>query len=229
MTRPFLLCALIAALIAAWAPPTRAGTPDLESRLAGTPDLARDAVPGTVERLRLQTQLPHESDADDNGSSWRPELPSWLTWILAAASAGILFYVLVETIPAWRSARDEGWGMDLIDPAAPAPTPAASLAEADALAGQGRFVEAMHLLLLHSLAELRRRLRLEFSDSLTSREILRRAQLPDEATVALRGIVTRVESSYFGDHPAARPDYESCRGRYEELAAILGRSPAPAR
>jgi hypothetical protein len=51
---------------------------------------------------------------------------------------------------------------------------------ADELAARGRFVEAMHML-LHGLAHIRQRLDRQFSDSLTSREILHGTDLPEAA------------------------------------------------
>jgi hypothetical protein len=196
---------------------------------AQSDDPVQDAVAGTIKKLDLQLTLPHMPTQQDQGSSLKIGVPQEVIWLVAFVVAGILLYVLLDMIPGWRSRTDEGWetGGDFT---AGLPTPGATLAEADELARQNLFVEAMHLLLLYSLAEIRRRLKLEFSDSLTSREILRRAQLPENATAALRGIVTRVELSYFGDHPATRPDYESCRARYEELSLILAgpaANPAP--
>ena len=44
-------------------------------------------------------------------------------------------------------------------------TPEVVLGAADELAAQGRFVEAMHVLLLQALADIRRRLDEEFADS----------------------------------------------------------------
>ena len=74
---------------------------------------------------------------------------------------------------------------------------------ADELAAQGHFVEAMHVLLLQALADIRRRLREEFADSMTSREILRSKHLSDDLRGPLREVVNRVEVTYFGEQPAA--------------------------
>ena len=98
----------------------------------------------------------------------------------------------------------------------------AATVKADDLAGQGRFVEAMHLLLLQTLTDLRQRLRVEFADSLTSREILRHAQLSDPNRMLLRDIVARVEWCHFGGYPAALADYVACRQSFEALLASVG-------
>ena len=79
----------------------------------------------------------------------------------------------------------------------------------------------MHVLLLKGLADIRQRLGEEFADSLTSREIMRRARLSAAGTSALRDIVLGVERSYFGEHPVGQRDYEVCRRRFDELGAAL--------
>ncbi len=71
--------------------------------------------------------------------------------------------------------------------------------EADELARQGRYSEAMHLLLLKSLNEIRRNLGINFAVSLTSREILRRIQLSDIGRRALGAIIQSVERSILGE------------------------------
>ncbi len=189
-------------------------------------DPVRESLPGTIRRLDLQIGLPRVGGDEIDTWNWNFDPPRWLYWAAAVLFALILLYILRDLIPGWRARGDDGWADGAVGASAGPLSPEANLADADYLAGQGRFVEAMHLLLLHSLGEIRRRLNLEFSDSMTSREIVRRASLPEAGTAALRGIVTRVELSYFGDHPAERPDYDACRARYEELTHILVRSPA---
>src|ERR1051326_5541472 len=100
-------------------------------------------------------------------------------------------------------------------------TPRHDSGVAGALAAQGRFAEAMHVLLLHALAVIRRRLDEPFADSMTSREILRSRQLPDSLRAPLREVVGRVEWSYFGEHPAADDDYAACRASFAALAQAL--------
>jgi len=187
----------------------------------------RDAAAQAVERLDLQVSLPHAQDLDMS-TDWFPHIPGQVIYILAAIAVAVVVYILLDMIPGWRSRDDDGWGTTgdgLLDAATASEI---SLTQADELAARGLFVEAIHLLLLHSLAEIRRRLRLDFADSLTSREILRRARLPESVTNALRSIVTRVELSYFGGYPATRPDYDSCRAGFEALSSVLASSPPPA-
>lgn len=174
-----------------------------------------------IKKLDLQTSLPHEVAPTD----YMPHLhlPGWLIYVVAAIAAGVIAYIVLDMIPGWRARDDDGWATTGAGLPGGGDSAELSLAQADALAARGFFVEAMHLLLLVSLAEIRRRLRLEFADSLTSREILRRARLPEEATAPLRSIVTRVELSYFGGYPATQPDYDSCRAGFESLSLVLAR------
>lgn len=188
--------------------------------MAAGDDPVRDAAARAVKKLDLQVSLPHQVTDADLQPNWH--LPGELIYVLAAIAAALLVYMLIKLAPRWRSHGQEDWattGGDGFSTVAAAAD--IGLSQADELAARGFFVEAMHLLLLHSLAEIRRRLKLEFADSLTSREILRRARLPDEVSHALRSIVTRVELSYFGGYPAGQPDYDSCRTGFETLSSVL--------
>jgi hypothetical protein len=149
-------------------------------------------------------------------------------WIAVLCGAGVIAYFISDILPKGGLARRSRWGAadDPAGTAGPRSGEAAQIA-ADQLAQQGRFVEAIHVLLLQSLAEVRRRLDLRFADSLTSREIVRRAGLPNRAEQALSDIVERVERAYFGTHPTGAEDYQACRERYEVLSrALLDKAPA---
>ncbi len=188
-------------------------------------DPVGDAAARAIRKLDLQVSLPHEAAPSDFTPDWH--LPGWLIYVLAAIAVGVIAYIVLDIIPRWR-AQDDEWGTGGTDLAGGGPQTDMTLAHADALAARGFFVEAMHLLLV-SLAEIRRRLRLEFADSLTSREILRRAHLPEEVTGTLRSIVTRVELSYFGGYPATQPDYDTCRAGFESLSSVLDKHMPPAK
>jgi len=83
----------------------------------------------------------------------------------------------------------------------------------------------MHVLLLQSLSEMRKRLDLRFADSLTSREIMRRASVSKRARTALHDIVAAVERAYFGEHPAEAADYAACRTRFRTFSHALHDDP----
>ena len=77
------------------------------------------------------------------------------------------------------------------------------------------------MLLLQALADMRSRLDVAIADSLTSREILRRAAVSPTAKSALQEIVGAVERAYFGDHPAGEHDYVACRDNFSAFVGAL--------
>jgi hypothetical protein len=177
-----------------------------------------------IRRLDLQTELPRDPEA----APLRIPLPAAVVWLLAALGVGLLLYMFKDMLPVWGfaargdlTAEEDGEGGAVAKP------PEQVLAAADDLARQGRFVDAMHVLLLQGLADIRRHLDEEFADSLTSREILRSTKLSEVGRGPLRDIITRVEWTYFGKHPAEREDYAACRASFDALArALHGRAAA---
>jgi hypothetical protein len=106
------------------------------------------------------------------------------------------------------------------DPAAlePGATPLdVPLEGARALAAAGRYGEAIHALLLETLAALSKASRL--APSLTSREILARVLLPARAREALAALVLAVEVSRFGGAEPGEDDYRVCVERFETFLA----------
>lgn len=100
--------------------------------------------------------------------------------------------------------------------------------EADELAAQGLYAEAMHVLLLQSVSELRLRLSVSIAVSLTSREILQRIGLAPQGHADFADIISRVEISYFGYHQPSANDYTACRNSYDSLTDILRKGGATA-
>jgi hypothetical protein len=175
--------------------------------------------------MDLQTDLPllrpTTLDTTEERPSLSADLVRVLLWTAVAAGAGVLAYYIYEILPAGRARRQQ-WDQLAEGGGGAAPgANAAARAAADELAAQGRFVEAMHVLLLQGLDEMRMRLDLRFADSLTSREIVSRADAPTGAKTALRDIIRWVEGAYFGDHPVDRNDYDACRRSYVALDGSL--------
>jgi hypothetical protein len=192
-------------------------------------DTARRLAGAAIRELDLQAELPRA--AEPLLPAWHIALPSSLVRVLMGIAAVVLVYLFLahargDLLSVWRrstAAGDDGAAADDTRPRAPAEV----MVTADELARQGRFVEAMHTLLLQSLADIRQRLDERFADSLTSREILRSARLPERGRAPLREIIARVEWTYFGEHPAEAADYQACRQRFGELAeALHGETPA---
>lgn len=101
------------------------------------------------------------------------------------------------------------------------PAPAAALAllsDADALAAQGRFAEAVHLLLLRSINEVDDRLPNTVRPALTARDIAGLSRLPAAARPAFTRIARVVEASLFGGQAVDRETFADCRQAYETFA-----------
>lgn len=145
-----------------------------------------------------------------------------LFWVLVAAAVAMLLYFIVREAVGgrWRSrfraARSK-------DAAAPDWRPSAAaarlmLADADRLAAQGRFAEAAHHLLLHSIQDVEDHRPRAIRPALTSREISRLGILSAEARAAFGRIATVVETSLFGERPLTADDFATCRRAYEAFA-----------
>jgi hypothetical protein len=183
---------------------------------------ANDMVKQSADRLRLQTEMP-DPVASDHGFNFHisPELIRFMLWGAVIVGIVVIVWSLRDSLPVISRSRK------IIAPEQ-APTAMAqsnrmdeAQLEADDLARQGHYGEAMHVLLLKSLNEIRRQLGISFAVSLTSREILRRVQLSDVGRQSLSAIIRSVELTYFGGEDAGQNDYSDCRSNFETLKRSL--------
>ncbi|HLJ64667.1 MAG TPA: hypothetical protein VKT70_11215 [Stellaceae bacterium] len=203
--------------------------------LLASPALADKAPPrpdaAAVEKARqemlagrdLQTTIPEDDpepppEEETNKGKWT--IPHAVWWILGGVGGTVLLYFGRD---AWRYVKlsrtaSVALAVKVVE-ASPA-LPPAGIAEADELATRGRFGDAIHILLLYILAKLRQQL----PTSLTSREILARAELSNPARDALGVIVTEVELCHFGQREAGPEDYARCRLSYQNLGEALAAS-----
>jgi len=182
-----------------------------------SPGPAERAAGDSIRSLNLQTELPQRQQR----KSFPVQIPVEVVWLALIAAAGLILYLLRDSLPFWRRSRDQWDDTSAETQANATPGPIDALGAADQLSRYGRFVEAMHMLLLQSLAEIRQRLGVQFADSLTSREILRGTSLSPQGRAALREIVAAVEWTYFGGYPAEMRDYAACRRSFENLRRAL--------
>ena len=91
------------------------------------------------------------------------------------------------------------------------------LTDVEDLARQGRFGEAIHLLLLHLFAALQRRPATAPAPAHTGREVLARTRLAAQARDALGVLVTAGEKVHFGGRAASREDYDACLAHYRRF------------
>jgi hypothetical protein len=214
-----LIAALALSSVAAAAPRSIAQIEAESKAAASRLDLQQDLPDRVSRQLDLQSELPK----DDPPPKWNLRFPRELLWALFGVGLILLLYALKDVIPAFGTGEGR-WSEEPTPDAASATNGAAAAAAvaADELASQGRYAEAMHVLLLQSLGDIRRRLDARFADSLTSREILQAIPLSDAGRASLHDIIARVERTYFGQYPAGAEDYQACRASFTDLTQAMG-------
>lgn len=171
-----------------------------------------------------------------------PPPPDWLTNLLQAlgkafvAAAPVLKYVfwggliLAVALIAWFILRDlvrirlgdrarPANLTEAPEPWRPAREKAQSLlSDADALAAEGRFAEAAHLILVRSIDDFAGRRPGVVRPALTSRDLARMSEMPAEARGAFALITGVVERSLFGGRPVDADRFAECRRAYHDFA-----------
>ncbi len=158
--------------------------------------------------------------------SFLPDAPvaRILLWGVIGLAVVALTVVVVQRIRhgewRWRwqprrspvvDAIDEEWRPD----AAPL---RAWLEEADALARDGRFADAIHCLLLRSIDDLASRRPQLARPSLTGRELSQSPLLPTRAQSLFASIAGIVERSLFGNRAVDEGQWDEARRSYSEFA-----------
>jgi len=185
----------------------------------------RAAAREVIRSGSLQADMPRQH-VEPPSASWfnfhlSPEAAKILLWALVIAGVLIIAWSIRDKLPIFDRSRKLAPRDDRGVAAPQARRLEEAQAEADALAENGRYVEAMHVLLLRSVAEMRKRLGLSFADSLTSREILRLAPLSERGRDAFGAIIFAVEGSYFGRRGASNDEYLACRNSFDALRQSL--------
>jgi hypothetical protein len=151
-----------------------------------------------------------------------------LFWIGLAVVVGLILYFIGRELVARirfagrkpKAARPT----DLAGEWRPSAARAKALLEdADRLAGEGRFEEAVHLILFRSIDDIDARWPRLLRPALTSRDIAAHEALPAAARETFGGIARMVERSFFGGAALGRSDFAACRASYEAFA-LAGRA-----
>jgi hypothetical protein len=201
------------------------GTAISPAALAAQQIEPRAAAREAIRSGDLQADMPHPK-SETPSAFWfnfhlSPEAAKILLWTLVIAGIVVIVWSIRDKLPMFDRSRK----LAPLDDQGVATPQARRLeeaqAEAEVLAEHGLYVEAMHVLLLRSVAEMRKRLGLSFADSLTSREILHRAPLSERGRNALAAIIFAVEGSYFGRRGASKDDYLACRNSFDALKQSL--------
>jgi hypothetical protein len=146
-----------------------------------------------------------------------------LLWTVLALAAAALVWMVYERVRhgEWRLPRrravtaeagdeEPGW--------APEAAPARSwLKEADALAEQGLYAEAVHHLLFRSVEDLSRRRPRLVRPALTSRELAAAEAVPPAARDIFARIARLVERSLFGGRAVDAGDWSNARAAYADF------------
>lgn len=145
----------------------------------------------------------------------------YLFWGLAAAAVLLVLAFLVREVVAVRFG---GFARKVkAEPGVEAWRPQAArarllLAQADELAAEGRFDEAAHHLLLHSIQDVEDHRPRAIRPALTSRDIAHLETIPSEPRAAFARIAEAVERSLFGGRPLDAQGFADCRRAYETFA-----------
>lgn len=156
-----------------------------------------------------------------------PDAPfaRFLLWTVLAVAAAVLVTLLYQRLRhgQWRLPWGGSQALDHIpveeEEWAPEAAPVRSwLDEADRLAEQGRFAEAIHHLLLRSIDDITRRRPRLVRPALTSRELAASDGIPAAARELFAAIARMVERSLFGGRDAGKSDWDSARSAYADFA-----------
>jgi hypothetical protein len=162
------------------------------------------------------------SDASDSGRGGGSDFGKALLWVLL----GVVLVVAV--LQVWQGFRGYGRRAAAAPEARAGPGPALAaaalrrpLSAAEALAGLGRYAEAIHALLLQTLSTLVAHAEVAVPASLTSREILAKVPLADAPRQALAGIVHVAEVSHFGGRVPEQAEWLACVERFRRFTDAL--------
>jgi hypothetical protein len=151
--------------------------------------------------------------------TWSGPVLYYALWAIGIALVLFIAYRLFPGFAEWVDGlRGKAEAEELPDYGhAEATVARARLADADALAAQGRFAEAVHLLLYRSVDDIAARRPGLIKPALTSRDLAGSRDLPGIARTAFSRIARAVEVSLFGGQPVDAGVWGECRAAYAEL------------
>ena len=155
------------------------------------------------------------------GSLFRGTAPiiEVLFWIIVAAAVLGLVFLIVRELGGLDWAIKKRKRAPLVTQYRPdAQVAQTLLADADALAAEGRFAEAVHVLLLRSIEDMRQRRPRALRPSFTSRDIGALDILPAQARSAFGAMADLVETSLFGGRTVDAAGFEASRKAYATFA-----------
>lgn len=190
-----------------------------------------DEIKAAHENLLSQKDIQFSFEVPDTPERLDLNLPDWLAsvlrvigvilsylfWLGLALLLGLIAYLIFQSV------RPPGKRPDLSEPEEPevyTPTKAraqALLSEADELAAEGRYAEAIHLLLFRSIDDIEKARPGSVNDAMTSREIQGLEVLSALARTAFTRIASVVEDCQFAGKSADNGHWQDCRDAYAAL------------
>jgi len=146
---------------------------------------------------------------------------SWALWCLLVLGVVAIIALLAREFILYRRPGRIGSKRAAMDLETWRPSAAhakALLADADRLAGEGRYGEAAHVLLSRSIEDIEEKRPRLVEIAHTSRDIAVLGELPESARQALGVIVRHVERSLFGGRLLDAKAFADCRRAYEAFA-----------
>lgn len=172
----------------------------------------------------LDAATPMSPAIEPVGAWWLLKIGQTLFWPVVAVIAVVLVVVVVQVIRRRGLPGLPRNGAALPDaPVASALIPASALADADALAEDGRYGAAVHALLLRGIGAIEDRFPRALTPAHTSRDIAALGVLPPALRAVFSAIAGQAERAVFAKIPLGREEWEACRALY---AGLL--DPAPA-
>lgn len=145
----------------------------------------------------------------------------YLFWIGVGAALLAILYLIVREVMGARFPLRRRRAPPRLRPADWRPEvfkARALLADADRLAGEGRFDEAAHLLLFRSIDDIDDKRPRLVKPALTARDIGSLEAVPSAARGAFSQIAAAVERSLFGGQALDAAAFAACRAAYEAFA-----------
>ncbi|MEM1131915.1 MAG: hypothetical protein AAGH53_03170 [Pseudomonadota bacterium] len=197
----------------------------------------------------IQFEIPPEEDPPEPPPQWWVDFREWLSELLApvgeflvanwpilkimllgalAIGVALLIWYIARNMIAERRKldgdveEDAGWRPDI-------GTARALLQDADALAAEGRFAEAIRLILWRSIEDISKAEPRAITPANTAREIGRFTILSDHAREVFTMIAGHVERGIFAAQPVEEGAWQEARSAYDDFAMADGRSPRRSR
>lgn len=186
---------------------------DGDIQYAPLPPIKPPETPGWLEALGEWLRRLLEPLGKAIGVSW-PVIEKVLIAVALLCVLAILWRLLQPLLARLRAEPAEAapeWSPDRA-------AAVALLEDADRLAGEGRYAEAVHLLLQRSVGHIAEARPDWLLPASTAREIAAFPMLPERARQAFGTIATRVERSLFALRELQREDWSVARAAYADFA-----------